>query len=304
MYSGMMASYRYSQYGPTPAVLISKNDGTLWMVDKLNHYDPNSNWTQWRRVSVPGGGVKVGSMFPRSGGLLQAFVIGNTDSNVHTFWEIRRTLWSQWELFWGRAGVTSVAAIALTDGRLQVFVTLNNFAIFTTWKNTTAEDSAWVPWQEFTPPGGHRIRRIAAFLQKDGRPQLIVTTGINALTTWKKTRDPNSAWESWRVWYDTREDDKITAANLSNGQPQLWRLQLGGHLSTRWKTGTGDWDWSRWERFNAPGRPVAFAAAPLNDRRLQLWVADQSGEIHTRWKVSTDPGAAWTPWQRFHNPPL
>ncbi|HZG16900.1 MAG TPA: hypothetical protein VE710_18065 [Candidatus Bathyarchaeia archaeon] len=84
----------------------------------------------------------------------------------------------------------------------------------------------------------------------------------------------------------------------------MWRLQLGGHLSTRWKTGTGDWDWSRWERFNAPGRPVAFAAAPLNDRRLQLWVADQSGEIHTRWKVSTDPGAAWTPWQRFHNPPL
>lgn len=44
-----MASYRASDYGPTPAVLISKNDGTLWMVNKVNPYDPNSTWTPWRR---------------------------------------------------------------------------------------------------------------------------------------------------------------------------------------------------------------------------------------------------------------
>lgn len=163
-----MASSKASIYGPTPVVFISKNDGTLWKVDKLNPYDPNSNWTPWRQVQVPVGGVKVGSVFPRAGGLLQAFVIANSDSSVRTMWEIVPRLWSQWTKFWDGAGVTSVAAVALPDRRLQVFVTLKTNAIFTTWKKTTAENSEWVPWQEFTPPGGHRIRRISACLLKDG----------------------------------------------------------------------------------------------------------------------------------------
>ncbi|MBH0332535.1 hypothetical protein ABH14_22705 [Brevibacillus brevis] len=302
MYSGLMASYRATSYGPTPAVFISKNDGTLWMVDKVNRYDPNSDWTPWRKVSVPVGGMTVGSVFPRAGGLLQAFFIANSDSSVRTMWEILMHRWSEWQLFWDGAGVTSVAAVALPDGRLQVFVTLRTNTIFTTWKKTTAENSDWVPWREFTPPGRHRIRRISACILADGRIQLFVTTGLNVLTTWKVHRHANSDWAPWRVWYDTREDDKISAGNLPDGRVQLWRLKIDGHLSSRWKTGGPNSDWSPWRSFHAPGRPVAFTVAPLNDGRLQVWVADQSGDIHTQWKVSTDPNAAWTPWKRFHKP--
>lgn len=302
MYSGLMASYRATSYGPTPAVFISKNDGTLWMVDKVNRYDPNSSWTPWRKVRVPVGGVTVGSVFPRVGGLLQAFVIANSDSSVRTMWEILMHRWSDWQLFWNGAGVTSVAAVALPDGRLQVFVTLRTNTIFTTQKKTTAENSDWVPWHEFTPPGGHRIRRISACILADGRIQLFVTTGLNVLTTWMVHRHANSDWAPWRVWYDTREDDKISAGTLPDGRVQLWRLKLDGHLSSRWKTGGPNSDWSPWRSFHAPGRPVAFTVAPLNDGRLQVWVADQSGDIHTQWKVSTDPNAAWTPWKRFRKP--
>ncbi|MED3586511.1 hypothetical protein P4528_24305 [Bacillus thuringiensis] len=276
------------------------------MKHKVSH-EASSNWSEWLKVSPPIEGVKVGSVFQRSNGLLQAFFIENWDSSVRTIWEVYPFLWSQWQLSFGGMNATSVSSVSvmsLFDGRLQVFVTLYNNTIYTTWKKTTAENSEWVPWRNFTPSGNnHEIRRIATCLLSDGRVQLFVTTSHNVLTTWKTSIVSTSAWAPWSVFYESTDDDTISAANLPDGRTQLWRLGSRGQLSSCWKVSTDpNSAWSPWTPFDAPGWPIAFTVAPLSDDRLQVWVADQNGAIHTRWKVDTNPNANWTPWQRFPEP--
>jgi hypothetical protein len=305
-------------------VWASKNDGTLWTLWKEGT-DPDSAWAQWRRMEAPSIGVQVGCAAPLPNNALQLFVIANAGFNppfqsgrgVQTTWKVSQqstAAWADWQGFWngeqalhGGAGASSLAAAPLTDGRIQVFIAVvgNNVSrLVTLWKATTDVNAAWTDPVDFNLPAGQRIFRIAAGRLSDGRIQLFATTDTDVLTTWKETTNPNAQWSPWRTFYSTTDDDAITAAPLSDGRLQLWRLDRNGAMWSRWKLTTNpNAAWSEWSVFPAPGgHPIAFTAAPLSDRRLQLWAADSTGAIFSSWKVNAHPDAAWTPWSPFPQP--
>jgi len=76
-------------------------------------------------------------------------------------------------------------------------------------------------------------------------------------SAWKVTEDPNSAWSGWRLPFIP--------------------LLIAGQGETNFTQ--------------------HCAAGQLSDGRLQLEAITSVGVLHTTWKVSTDPSAAWAPWQ-------
>lgn len=305
-------------------VWLSRQDGSLWTFWKADT-DPDSAWTPWQRMPASQLGVRAGGATRLPNGALQLFVVANAGFNppyqsgpgVETTWKVggaSTAAWAGWRVFWageqavgGGPGARSIAAVPLTDGRIQVLfvVTGTNVSRLTTsWKATTDVNAAWSRFADFTPPGGF-LRSIAVGRLSDGRPQLFATTDRDVQTTWKTSTDSNATWAPWQRFYAQADDDAISAASLPDGRLQLWRLNRRGAMWSRWKTGPNpNAPWTEWAPFSSGlgTRTLAFTAAPLSDGRLQLWAADESGAISTRWKASTHPDAAWTPWQNFPRP--
>jgi hypothetical protein len=288
---------------------------TIWKSDVPS----DSGWSDWtkQRSSIVGAFAAAAASLPN--GAVQLFVINNQGPAIETTFKLGSQSgagWADWTLFINPddvqqgfvAGAQSVAAIPLSDGRMQVFGVMANqnvVKLVTRWKLTTDVSAEWNPKVEMPFVPGEAISRISAGRLSDGRVQLFATTvGSKVFTSWKVTTESSSGWQPWEVFYSGSEDDQITAANLSDGRMQLWRLSRLGELFTRWKaTGDSSAAWTEWQPFSTPtATATAFTAGPLSDGRLQLFLADASGEIFTSWKVTTDPDAEWAQWESFGIP--
>lgn len=306
-------------------VWASKPDGSLQTLWKTST-DPDSAWTPWQRQPASSLGVTVGCAAPLPNGALHVFVLANAGFNppyqsgpgVQTAFKLgpdSTAGWSDWQGFYsgeqavgGGSGAFDIGAGLLTDGRIQVFIVVlgnNGPKFYTRWKQTTDVSSAWTDLSGFMA-APQIITRIAVARLSDGRMQLFATCGNAVLTTWKADTNPNAAWTPWQSFYPMNENDndRITAASLTDGRPQLWRLNRNGALWSRWKENTNpNSGWTEWSVFPAPGNKLTeFAAAPLSDGRLQLFAADDTGAMFSCWKASKDPNAAWTPWSPFARP--
>jgi len=305
-------------------VWASKDGGlfTLWK----DGVPADSGWTNWQKQPAETLGVTVGAVAPLENGALHLFVIANAGFNppfqtgpgVQTTFKLgpeSTAGWADWTVFIEGeqargvgAGASSIAAIPLSDGRLQVFVVMANqnvAKLVTRWKLTTDVSAAWNPTVEMPFAPGEAISRISAGRLSDGRVQLFATAvGSNVFTSWKLTTDSAAAWQPWQLFYSGSDDDQITAASLPDGRMQLWRLNRNGALWSRWKVAVdSSAAWTEWQAFPTPSsRATVFTAAPLSDGRLQLFLADETGAMFSSWKADTNPDAAWTPWAPFPSP--
>jgi hypothetical protein len=123
--------------------------------------------------------------------------------------------WSPWSKFTQlpEAPVDSLVAGQLTDGRIQIFASDTNGAIFSIWQDTNGNWPSF--WQGFAQPGGKPIfvsqENIALWFHQlkedltlaiaplpDGRLQLFaIDDSANIWSAWKTSIDPNSGWTDW-----------------------------------------------------------------------------------------------------------
>ena len=306
-------------------IWASKTGGVLQTLWKETT-DPDSAWTPWQVMPASSLGVSVGCAAPLPNGALQLFVIANAGFNppyqtgpgVLTTWKVGSEStagWADWNTFYtgesavgGGAGARSLAAAPLTDGRIQVFVVVlgNNASRFlSAWKVSPDVSSAWTDLTDFNLPTSKPITRITTARLSDGRIQLFATTFDEVITTWKVDGSSTAAWAPWQNFYPMNDDDKIIAATLSDGRPQLWRLNRNGAMWSRWKENTNaNSGWTEWAVFPTPptDKIVEMAAGSLNDGRVQLFAADSTGAMFSLWKAGKDASSAWTPWTPFPRP--
>jgi hypothetical protein len=155
----------------------------------------------------------------------------------------------------GLTGLTSIVALRLSDGRIQL-VGGTNDGLLTTWKETVDPNAAWLPWMEFASnPTVRSTTRLAWAPLPDGRPQVWSVNQFGTLSsTWKVSVDPNSAWTQWPT-FDGAPPDlvDIAAERLSDGRIQLWAADRAGALFSTWKvTSHPDAAWQPWQSFVAP----------------------------------------------------
>lgn len=209
---------------------------------------------------------------------------------------------------------THIAAAALSDGRLELWVTLANGQLFTAWQIVTDADVAWSGWSDFLAEVGpipEGVAHVAVARLPDGRLQLWAATSEgDLLTTWKTQTNANANWSVWssflaEVGPITTGVAHVAVAPLPDGRLELWATSTDGGLFTTWKTQTNpNAPWSAWSNFLSEVGPLPttvarVAVAPLQDKRLQLWTAGTAGGVFTTWKTDTDPNANWTGWSDF-----
>lgn len=212
------------------------------------------------------------------------------------------------------AAATHVAVAPLSDGRLELWVTLANGRLFTAWQIVTDPNVAWSGWSDFLAevgpiPAG--VAHVAVARLSDRRLELWATTANGGLlTTWKTQTNANATWSGWsdflaEVGPISAGVAHVAVAPLPDGRLELWATSTNGGLFTTWKTQTNpNAAWSAWNNFLTevgplPAAVARVAVAPLQDKRLELWVTAVSGGVFTTWKTQTDPNANWSGWSDF-----
>ena len=212
------------------------------------------------------------------------------------------------------AAAAHVAVAPLSDGRLELWVTLVNGQLFTAWQTQTDPNAAWSGWSDFLAevgPIAAGVAHVAVAPLSDGRLELwAVDSNGGLFTTWKTQVDANASWSGWSDFLG--EVGSVAAgvicvavAPLSDGRLELWATDSNGGVFTTWKTQVDpNATWTLWSDFLAEVGLLAsavtgVAVAPLQDGRLELWVTTVDGGLFTTWKTQTDPNATWTPWSDF-----
>ena len=99
------------------------------------------------------------------------------------------------------AAAAHVAVAPLSDGRLELWVTLADGRLFTAWQNQTDPVVAWTGWTDFLAVAGSiptGVAQVAVARLPDGRLQLWATAANGHLfTSWKTQTDPNAGWTAW-----------------------------------------------------------------------------------------------------------
>jgi hypothetical protein len=212
------------------------------------------------------------------------------------------------------AAAAHVAAAPLSDGRVELWVSLVDGRLFSAWQTSFDTNATWSAWHDFLAevgplPGGVTGMAVAAL--PDARLQLWVATSNGGLfSTWKVQVDPNAAWSGWNDFFAeagalSSSITSLAVAPLSDGRLELWAATSAGGLFSSWMVHTDpNANWTAWADFLAEVGPLPAAAtrvavAPLQDERLELWAATSAGGLFTTWKVDTDANAEWSPWSDF-----
>jgi polysaccharide lyase-like protein len=244
-------------------------DGGLWTTWKLDP-DPNANWSPWvdfvGEVGALPAGVRQVAVAPLPDGRLELWAV-LANGALLTTWKLDpdpNANWSPWSDFLGEVGplatgVQQVSAARLPDGRLELWATLANGGLSTTWKLDPDPNANWSPWADFIAEVGALptgVQQVAVAPLSDGRLELWASLADGALwTTWKLDPDPNANWSPW--------------------------VDFVGEVGA------------------LPAGVRQVAVAPLSDGRLELWAALADGALWTTWKLDPDPNANWSSWVDF-----
>ena len=282
--------------------------------------DPGAAWTPLSQFDPdPGRVISLAAGYSPDG-RAQIWALGY-DNVLRTTWKITgdpNAGWFPWEAFLDQQHLTGYQAPTvgqLSDGRMQMWVMDADFAIWTTWKQSTVPNASWTNWQSFNPATPGMV--LAAGNVSDGALQIWAkvytaesegfSTSGALMSAWKVTSDPNSSWTTWQDPFlpelvSGAYKDACGAGQLSDGRLQLWGVTSDGKLHTTWKSSTNpNAAWTDWQNHSPdPGDIEDLTVGRLADGRLQLWVASPVSngtyQILTSQKASQDPNASWTPW--------
>ena len=156
----------------------------------------------------------------------------------------------------GVPGLTSIVALRLSDGRIQL-VGGTNDRLVSTWKVSTDPNAAWLlPWSDFmSTPVVDSTTQLAWAPLSDGRPQIWSVNRFGTLSsTWKVSTDPNSAWSGWSTFEAPDNIVCFAAEPLSDRRIQLFAVDRDGAIFSTWKMSIGpDAKWLLpWQPFPAP----------------------------------------------------
>ncbi len=148
-------------------------------------------------------------------------------------------------------------------------------------------------------------RQIAAFIQTNAKPQVVVTSEAGKLYT----RAVSKSSDSWNGWTTidlpagVTEALDVDAAYDSEGNNQIFVVGDDGNLYTRGRINKEpDSAWKGWEKLTASGSIRKVTALRRADGTEQAFLIDSAGGLATLWQMEAKPSSSWTAPGNFQNP--
>jgi len=148
-------------------------------------------------------------------------------------------------------------------------------------------------------------RQIAAFIQTNAKPQVVVTSEAGKLYT----RAVSKSSDSWNGWTTidlpagVTEALDVDAAYDSEGNNQIFVVGDDGNLYTRGRINKEpDSAWKGWEKLTASGSIRKVTALRRADGTEQAFLIDSAGGLATLWQMEAKPSSSWTAPGNFENP--
>lgn len=193
------------------------------------------------------------------------------------------------------AGGVAVASHDDGNARTQVFATDSDLGRVVSRSRSDATSSGPFTWfrdRGTVPSPGP----LAAFRQKNGKPQVVVVSGTGNLYT--SYIDTNGQWRTWQTMTKPRGVNgflDIAATTDVAGVPCLYAVAndnalysvcaSGASTRTRWGT------WTKWN-FGVDAQRVSVVRH--HDGRQQVFVLSVTGTVHTAWQLNATKGSAWS----------
>ena len=265
-------------------------------------------------------GIALGRHVDGSHELVAASVVQGTGA---TMWHARQTRpggnWTGWHPFGkpghGDPGTPAIIEHAI-DGRLEVFVTSGDQAVWHRWQTSPGSDD-WSDWESLGKPGGRLAEgAVALTLRPDGQVMAVATANG---TVWQASSPGRESQAHWPAWSSVgRPGDApaiaVAAAAYSDGRVELAALAEAGESATsptiegnlwhRWQTGPGIDKWSDWKPLGDPGghRAGIPVFGQNGDGRLLLFTrAADGGAWHTGQHLARDSNS-WGTWEALARP--
>jgi V8-like Glu-specific endopeptidase len=148
-------------------------------------------------------------------------------------------------------------------------------------------------------------RQIAAFIQTNAKPQVVVTSEAGMLYT-RAVSKSSDIWDGWTTIdlpAGVTEALDVDAAYDSEGNNQIFVVGDDGNLYTRGRINKEpDSAWKGWEKLTASGSYRKVTALRRADGTEQAFLVDSAGELATLWQMEAKPSSSWTALGNFQNP--
>ena len=191
------------------------------------------------------------------------------------------------------------------DGRLEVFVTGGNHAVWHRWQ--LAKNDGWSEWNSLGKPDGQAATTSPAVtLLPDSRLAAFVTAGG---TVWQTSQQQPLITSDWWTWFSLGQPGNGQAGGLALAVGPDSRLQLftpelnhdGAARAVwhRYQTAPMSEDWSDWKSLgkpagrHQPGPPVVIDSV---DGRLVLLTVAEDGAVWHRSQQNAHDLDSWTSW--------
>ncbi|MDQ1313274.1 MAG: hypothetical protein QG605_1813, partial [Euryarchaeota archaeon] len=148
-------------------------------------------------------------------------------------------------------------------------------------------------------------RQIAAFIQTNAKPQVVVTSEAGMLYT-RAVSKSSDIWDGWTTIDLPAEVTKaldVDAAYDSEGNNQIFVVGDDGNLYTRGRINKEpDSAWKGWEKLTASGSYRKVTALRRADGTEQAFLVDSAGGLAALWQMEAKPSSSWTAPGNFQNP--
>ncbi|MGB4697073.1 MAG: hypothetical protein WBH08_04425, partial [Methanothrix sp.] len=148
-------------------------------------------------------------------------------------------------------------------------------------------------------------RQIAAFIQTNAKPQVVVTSEAGKLYT-RAVSKSSDIWDGWTTIDLPAEVTKaldVDAAYDSEGNNQIFVVGDDGNLYTRGRINKEpDSAWKGWEKLTASGSYRKVTALRRADGTEQAFLVDSAGGLAALWQMEAKPSSSWTAPGNFQNP--
>ncbi len=225
----------------------------------------------------------------------------DTSGNVWHKWIQTDGTWSGWTSLGSPTGGAKQSGAIMginMDGSLEVFVTgASDGAVY----NSYESPSGWTAFSSLGGGGGN-LSSPAVILDNDGRLNLFVVGGNNAIW-WDKQTVPGGSWMGWT---------QITGTMAKSGEAPTAILNASGNLEVFYNKsdnsevchvwqmtsgGSSDWTWNGQTALGGGANLSGLSATRNTDGRLDVSVVGSNNKVWHNWQ--TTAGGSWNGWASF-----
>ena len=199
--------------------------------------------------------------------------------------------WSQFDKY----GMTSVAAEANADGRIEVVGIMSDSTIWHR-RQTDVDTDTWTPWEKFDGLLGS----VAVARNLDGRLE-VFGSGTNG-TVWHRAQTaPNAVtWTAWtQLTGAPAQVAQVAAEANADGRIELFGRTTGNTVFHSVQTTRNGPTWTAWSPFDGAA-VTSIAVARNSDGRLEVFGTSEGGyATYHRWE-SGPASDSWNLWATFN----